>query len=176
MNSRLEIQVFDNSSKNLIGSVTLNLNDYKDQKKKEEILSLKSISGKEEGKIRIRLRVMWSKIEFFQSQINFADSKLKMAANEMKEVAKYLVLLEEPFGLILYGEIENIMMNDVLEVPKEKEEILNKQRMSINPTMFETRTGNNTFQDRIDNVIKGTFSKLIFIQKRMLNGAMYQKY
>lgn len=106
---------------------------------------------------------MWSKIEFFQSQINFAETKLKMAAKEMQEVAKYLSLLNEPFGLILYGEIENIMANDVLEVPKEKEEILNKQRMSINPAMFDTKTGNNTFQDRIDNVLKGTFSKYIFI-------------
>ncbi len=51
------------------------------------------------------------------------------------------------------------MSNDVLEVPKEKEEILNKQRMSINPAMFETKTGNNTFQDKLDSVIKGTFSK-----------------
>lgn len=122
------------------------------------------MSGSEDmGELRVRIRVLWSKLHYFQSQIIIAEDKLSMANKESDEVARYLNLLDQPFGLITYGEIENIMNNDILEVPKEKEEIVQKQRMSILPQSGLTnKLTSNTYADKIDQALRGTLSKIFF--------------
>jgi len=84
-----------------------------------------------------------------------------MAHNESEQVSKFLKLLDEPFGIITYGLIEDIVANDILEVPKEKEEIVPKLRMSVLPTAMKESRLTNTAADRIDNAFRGTFSKLL---------------
>ena len=76
-----------------------------------------------------------------------------MALKEKKEILRYLALLEEPFGIITYGEIYNILDNDVLETPKEKENLIeNPKRLSTLPRTSINFKQNNKrlFSDRFN--------------------------
>lgn len=157
----MEIKVCDKTTKEVIGVAYLKLKDYRDQVKREELLKLKAPSSSEQmGEIRIRVRVLWSKLEYFKAQIKIAEEKLDSAQRESQEVSKYLNLLDQPFGIITYGEIDNIFSNDILEIPKEKQEILQKQRMSVLPQRSTPGNPNTTtYADKLDQALRGTFSK-----------------
>lgn len=161
MESTAEIKVCDKTSKEVIGVCYIKLKDYKDQVKTEEIIDLKQTSGSQiAGKLRIRIRVLWSKLTYFQNQIVVAEEKLQMAHNESNQITKYLNLLDEPFGIITYGLIEDIISNDILEVPKEKEEIVQKQRLSVLPTSINVNKSKaSDVAEKIDMAFRGTFSK-----------------
>lgn len=158
-----EIKVLDYTTKEVIGVSQIRLKDFKDQNKTEIGLTLKPLSGPEEmGELRVRVKVSWSKLQYSQSKIVYCDEKIELAEKEIEEVGKYLNLLDQPFGIITYGEIENILANDVLEVPKDKEEILQKQRMSVLPqSSVNFSSKQNTIADKIDQAFRGTLSKEI---------------
>lgn len=124
------------------------------------------MSGPEEmGEIRLRVKASWSKLEYFSNKIEQCNEKLEIAEKETEDVSKYLNLLDQPFGIITYGEIENILNNDVLEVPKDKEEILQKQRMSVLPqsSLNFSASKQNSMADKIDQAFRGTLSKYLYI-------------
>ena len=159
----MEIKVCDNVTKEILGVTNLKLKDFKDQQKLEKVYSLKPTTGPENmGDLRIRIRVLWSKLLFFQSSIIVAEEKLKMAHKETEDLNRFLKLLDEPFGIVIHGEINNIIDNDVLEVPKDKEEIVEKKRMSVLPqaSTFQKNPNAVSFADTIDMAVSGTFSKL----------------
>jgi hypothetical protein len=116
------------------------------------------------GWLRMRVRVLWSKLNYFQQQILVAENKLDMANHESSIIGNHLKLLNEPFGIIIYGEIENIMDEDILEMPKEKEEMVVKQRKSILPSSRNIIKVNNnhslaSYADKLDSAVRLTFSK-----------------
>lgn len=159
LESTAELKVIDKASNSILGVAHIKLKDYKNQVKVEKVLRLKpeTPSDGNFGTIRIRIRVLWSKLKYFQDQMLVAEDKLEMANKESDEVARYLNLLDEPFGVIIFGEIENIMANEILEVPKDKEEILEKQRMSVLPHGRVSKVG-TSFGDRFDSTLKKTFN------------------
>lgn len=160
----MEIKVCDKTTKEIIGVAYIKLKDYRDQVKREELIKLKAQSNPDQmGEIRIRVRVLWSKLDYFRTQIKLADEKLESAQRESQQVIRYLNLLDQPFGIITYGEIDNIFANDILEIPKEKQEILQKQRMSILPqSSVAGKQTSSTYADRLDIALRGTFSKIVF--------------
>lgn len=165
LDSTAEIKICDKTTKDVIGVCYVKLRDYQDQIKTEKVFDLKPLSGPEfMGSLRLRIRVLWSKLNFFNSQIVNAEEKLEMANKESQEVSQYLNLLNEPFGIITYGQIENIMENDILEPPKEKEEIVHKQRMSILPQAQRANlTNKDSFANKIDQAFRGTLSMPYFL-------------
>lgn len=84
-----------------------------------------------------------------------------MALREKKELIRYLQLLDEPFGLIVFGEINNMIDNDILDVPREKEELIEKKRMSILPRTSLTYKNNisKSFAEKIEQTLGNTLSK-----------------
>jgi hypothetical protein len=155
----MEIKVCDKTTKETIGVAYVKLKDYRDQVKREEVLKLKAPSSIDQmGEIRVRIRVLWSKLDYFRAQIKIADEKLNSANRESQQVANYLNLLDQPFGIVTYGEMDNIFSNDILEIPKEKQEILQKQRMSVLPQTISTGK-QTTYADKLDQALRGTFSK-----------------
>ena len=165
LDNTMEIKVYDNTTKEIIGVSYIKLKDYRDQVKREEVLKLKAASSSDQmGEIRIRIRILWSRLEYFKAQIKIADEKLDSANKESQEVSKYLNLLDQPFGIIIYGEIDNIFTNDILEIPKEKQEILQKQRMSVLPVSITTGKQNTaSYADKLDQALRGTFSKIVLL-------------
>ncbi len=158
----LELRVIDKITKDVIGVARLNIKDFSDQNLTEKTMMLKPMSGSENmGEIRIRLRVFWSKLRYFKGKIQECEDKIEQAKKESSEVNQYLKLLDEPFGLIIYGQINNLKDEDVLEVPKEKEGIMDKARLSVMPTQNKSIQSN--LATKLDTIIGGTLSKLYYI-------------
>lgn len=159
----LEIRIIDKISKDIIGVCRLNLKEFKDQSLVEKTLPLKAMSGPEVmGEIRIRIRVYWSKLNYFQEKIIDCEEKIDQAGKEAIEVKQYLKLIDEPFGLIIYGQINNLKDEDILETPKEKEGIIDKARLSVHPTQSNVHKSlQMNFANRIDQAFRGTLSKFI---------------
>jgi hypothetical protein len=112
------------------------------------------------GELRIRIKLLWSKLKYYQYKIQEAEDKISSAKKEITEVQGYMKLLDEPFGLIIYGQITNLRDDDVLEPPNDKEKIMDKKRLSVHPTSSNpNRTLNSNFANKIDQAFRGTLSK-----------------
>lgn len=149
----------------MLGYVLIPLKDYKDQNKVDKYFQLRTSNTPDElGSIRMRVRVFWSKLQYYKSQIDLCDEKIENAKNESQNVQGYLELLDRPFGLIVYGQINNIRDEDLLEPPKEKEDIVDKKRMSVLPNQLQNRgIGPTSFANKIDQALKGTLSKFVYL-------------
>lgn len=160
LKSNALIQIFDKITNTSLGTIEIKLKDFTHQHRVEKLLPLKNSIGT----IRLRVRLFWSKLTFFQKEIINAEEKLQMATKEKRDLMRYLQVLDEPFGIIVYGEVNNIIDNDILEVPKEKEEIIEKQRLSVLPRASVTGKPrlSRSFIDRIDNTLGSTFSKSLY--------------
>lgn len=159
----LEMKVVDKSTTDIIGRCFISLKEFKDQERVEKFCTLKALSGPEEmGELRIRIRVFWSKLNYFQNKIQEADDKIESAKKEISEVLGYMNLLDKPFGLIIYGQINNLKDEDILETPGDKEKFAEKKRLSVLPTQGNSnRALNPNFANKIDHAIRGTLSKCI---------------
>lgn len=155
--------MIDTLTKDLLGEVFISLKDYQHQNKIDKHFPLKGPSTPWElGSIRMRIRVFWSKLQYYQTQIEICEEKIENAKRESINVQGYLDLLEKPFGLIIYGQVNNLRDEDLLELPKDKEEIVDKKRMSILPNQLQNRSIVPSFANKIDQAFKGTLSKFSY--------------
>ncbi len=109
-----------------------------------------------DGYFRIRIRVFWSKLKFFQDQLISAEEKLSDAIGEKNSLNRYLDLIEVPFGIIINGEISNIIDDDICTTPREKEEIVEKKRMTILPMASSTNHLSKSFAGKFEGTINKT--------------------
>lgn len=92
------------------GMVTIPLRALEHQQRSDEIYKLKDRDGNEEkGEIRLKLHYIWSKYVYYQDLVSRMEQKIEKFQSEMELVNKYVEMLEEPFGLLLFGEIEDLM-------------------------------------------------------------------
>ena len=153
------IKVIDEVSGELLGFYEVELGKFSDQIKVEKVVLLKNSPGS----LRIRVQVLWSKLQHFQSQLLVAEEKLNMAIQEKKALQSYLEYIDEGFGIIIRGLIPSIMDNDVLNIPKEKEEIVDKKRMSVLPrASIQPRIFNTSFAEKIDQTVGSALSNILF--------------
>lgn len=176
---KVEVRVIDALTKDVLGLVLIPLKEYHHQNKIDKYFQLKSMNtpGGELGSIRMRVRVFWSKLQYYQNQIEMCDDKIENAKKDSVNVQGYLDLLEKPFGLIVYGQVNNIRDEDLLEPPKDKEEIVDKKRMSVLPNQRINSGVVPSFANKIDQAFKGTLSKNIIInsKKLMFSGQEFRR-
>lgn len=160
LESLLEIRVVDKISNDVIGVCRLSLKEFLDQSLFEKTINLNPSSGSEfMGELRIRIRVFWSKLKYFKEKLMESEEKIESAKKEQRTVQGYLDIIEnKPFGLIVLGQIINLRDEDVLEEPKEKEEIMDKARLSIMPSHSQIKTNSN-IANKIDKIVGGTLKK-----------------
>lgn len=110
----IEVMVRDRS--NIIGKKSILLKQFKDQTKIEEIYSLFNEEGKEFGKLIIKGHLLWSLYAFHKTIFDKAVMRIAEFENELEMLQKYCSLIENPFGILLCGEIENILTNKLHEI------------------------------------------------------------
>ena len=162
MESIIEIKLIDKKSKDIIGANYLVAKEFKDQEKVEKTIVLKPLSGNEiMGELKLRVRIFWSKLQYYNNKIAESEEKIEMAIKDINEVKEYLRLIEEPFGLIIYGQISHLRDEDILDPPRDRDLILEKKRLSLMPSQSFNSKRNPSLANKIDVVIKSTFSKLL---------------
>ena len=113
----LVIEVYDKDevgTDDFEGMVQIPLRELESQFKYEEWYSLTERDGSPTiGKIHLRLHFIWSKFLYYQDLKSRIDKKLEKVKELIENLNKYFELFEQPFGLIRYGEIENLFDNNI---------------------------------------------------------------
>lgn len=179
----MKIDIINKYSNKLIGTTSLSLSDFLDQQKTEKLLYLKPAfdlklsQSKDLNKstfsdlgidmnnmiISVRVRFFWSKKNFFISQIDSTQEILKDNEKEFEYLNKLMSKLKSPFSLVIYGYLDEIKENDLLEIPKAKEDILEKKRLTILPKKYISNPiiANNkcfTYANNIDRAVSRTIN------------------
>jgi len=92
-----------------------------DQQKYEGWYFLNNMDGEETTvQIRLRIQFIWSRYLYFHEKCEKAKLNLERLNADIQEINKYLDLFNKPYGLILYGEILEVLNRKVFD---EKDEL-----------------------------------------------------
>ena len=121
---------------------------------------LSTSSGRtEEGQIRLRLQLIWSKFIYYQNLVKISEEKIDKIRNELTELDKYFELFNTPFGILLYCEIDQNAIKKMWG--EETEDYGPRATMTTSlPNLgpFNTNLRNtNILASTVGNVIRGTF-------------------
>lgn len=198
-NSILHLEIQDKSTQSKIGHTQIPLSELLDQQKIEKVLYLKpsfSINNPSQDHqtyqttkqnsliemgidpmnmiLSLRLRFFWSKLTFFKNQIEATEEQIEQNTREMEAMQSLLNKLTSPFALVVYGYLDDIKENDLLELPKAKEDILEKKRLTILPKNYQTsiNQGQNLYgmYNNGDSIGKKCFMYSGSIDKAMCKG------
>ena len=161
LNSILNIEV---KSKNTsfggditIGFIIIPMTELKDQEQSDSFYDLQDASGNMiDGRIRMIMQLVWSRYNYFQKKEIKTEKQLKILGKDIEEINKYLNLVEKPFGIILYGEVINLLENKLLYKSESLEQYSEYTRKSV----YATRDANPlavSLADKFENAIIGTF-------------------
>lgn len=120
--------------------------------------------------LSVRLRFFWSKKTFFQNQLKYINETLEGNHKELEFLDVLQSKLKSPFSLVINGYLDIIKDNDLLDMPKGKEDIIEKKRLTVFPKkQIEIKERNNCllYANKIDKAINSAFSKyFIYINNR----------
>ena len=171
MTSSLKLEIYDKDIGQvdvIQGSVIIQLKSLENQLLVDKWFNLGTSTGTtEEGQIRLRLQLIWSKFNYYQSLVHNADEKMNKIKNEIDVLNKYLDLFEKPFGILLYVEIDLEM---VRKMWGEETEQYNPQLTSTSLPKIVNLNGtvrSSIIATTLGNVIRGTFlSNPIFYKEK----------
>lgn len=195
--SVIYIRVIDSGNDNCIGYCVLGIADFLDQARTEKIVNLKAevknlknnfstagtISGdpfEEKASpyqssfidstsmiLSLRIRFFWSKKNYFDSQIENTREILQKTENDLIYINKLSARLKSPFSLVIYGYLDEIKENELLDYPKAKEEILEKKRLTVLPKQYQ-KVGQATpcvkYGCKIDQQVSKSISKINIVK------------
>ena len=162
----LEVQVWDHGrfgGEDMHGSVKIPLRDLENQMKTEREFDLYAKDGSS-GSIRLKLHFLYSKYKYFSDNYLKTEGQILRLQEDINELNRYYDLFSKPFGILLFGEINMILEKRILERSEDIESYAASSRRSVymSPNMPKFNKG---LAFKLESVIKGTFSKLIIINK-----------
>ena len=100
----------------LLGYATIDLNSMNDQKKISRWFKL-LLNGKEgeNGEIYMRLQYIYSLKRYYEDKIQETQRNIQIVQSALPYIDTVLQKVEEPFGIIIAGEIDNLLNNNNLE-------------------------------------------------------------
>lgn len=154
----IKIEVHDQTmmGSKLLGSVSVNLNDLKDQEKKTGWfdLSLDGTSGNQ-GSIRLKLQCILSFVEYYTSKINQFQQAINFLSQNLEVLEYFVEKTESPFGIIFCGELDRIFKENILG---QTDQILTQFEENRKKKDAEYRKERGSaFGEKVEMVIKETF-------------------
>lgn len=167
----LKLDVFDKDtfgSDELEGILRISLKELDSQEKVEDEFNLYKEDGSiEKGRLRLKLHLVWSRYEYFSnlnSRTEFAISQLRQELGNIEAIIKSF---EQPFGLILSGEISNMVNQNIIT----KENLVEKKKLSV---AYGSNMSRGDFATSLGNMISGTFSDKFIKIQLLLSGVRLQ--
>jgi hypothetical protein len=161
-NSMLRVEVFSKrkfGGDDFIGGTTIGLKSLEDQQKVDKWFKLSSGEGAndENGQVRLRLQFVWSKFKFFEENYQKTVHQIETLEEDFKEINRLLDIVNRPFGLLVYGEINNILEKRILERADEIGHYLASSRKSVYASPRFTHHAKHGITERVENVFRATF-------------------
>ena len=131
----LRVELYENTDleNQLIGYVDIDLVLLEHQQKTEIWYALKLNNDIDEqfGSIHLRLRYIYNWNKYYNDLIAKTQLQIKRLNEDIIELNKYIQLFNEPFGIILAGEINSIIEKRVFEKSEDILEYITSERKSI---------------------------------------------
>ena len=131
----LRVELYENTDleNQLIGYVDIDLVLLEHQQKTEiwYALKLNNDIDEEFGSIHLRLRYIYNWNKYYNDLIAKTQLQIKRLNEDIVELNKYIQLFNEPFGIILAGEINSIIEKRVFEKSEDILEYITSERKSI---------------------------------------------
>lgn len=114
LDQTIEITIRDQSA--ILGTVMIPLRTFENQTKIEEIFSISNKDCSEFGKLIIKGQLLWSSYVLHKNNYDKILTRISELENELGLLEKYCSLIENPFGILLCGEIEEILTTKLHEI------------------------------------------------------------
>ena len=154
--SALAIEVFDQTmvGSELIGKLNISLNDLRDQEKKTAWfnLNLDNTPGNQ-GSIRLKLQCILSFVSYYTEKINQLQKEKDFLTKNLETLQYYVEKMDQPFGIIYCGEIDQILKQNLLKQTDALLEQLESSRQKI----YAYRKDNDVaLSMKVENIFKST--------------------
>ena len=154
--SALAIEVFDQTivGSELIGKLNISLNDLRDQEKKTAWfnLNLDNTPGNQ-GSIRLKLQCILSFVSYYTEKINQLQKEKDFLTKNLETLQYYVEKMDQPFGIIYCGEIDQILKQNLLK----KTDALLEQLESSRHKIYAYRKDNDVaLSMKVENIFKST--------------------
>ena len=154
--SALAIEVFDQTivGSELIGKLNISLNDLRDQEKKTAWfnLNLDNTPGNQ-GSIRLKLQCILSFVSYYTEKINQLQKGKDFLTQNLETLQYYVEKMDQPFGIIYCGEIDQILKQNLLK----KTDALLEQLESSRHKIYAYRKDNDVaLSMKVENIFKST--------------------
>ena len=154
--SALAIEVFDQTmvGSELIGKLNISLNDLRDQEKKTAWfnLNLDNTSGNQ-GSIRLKLQCILSFVSYYTEKINQLQKEKDFLTQNLETLQYYVEKMDQPFGIIYCGEIDQILKQNLL---KQTDALLEQLESSRHKIYAYRKDNDVALSMKVENIFKST--------------------
>ena len=154
--SVLAIEVFDQTmvGSQLIGKLNISLNDLRDQEKKTAWfnLNLDSTPGNQ-GSIRLKLQCILSFVSYYTENINQLQKEKDFLTQNLETLQYYVEKMDQPFGIIYCGEIDQILKQNLL---KQTDALLDQLESSRQKFYAYRKDNDVALSMKVENIFKST--------------------
>ena len=154
--SALAIEVFDQTmvGSELIGKLNISLNDLKDQEKKTAWfnLNLDNTPGNQ-GSIRLKLQCILSFVSYYTEKINQLQKEKDFLTKNLETLQYYVEKMDQPFGIIYCGEIDQILKQNLL---KQTDALLEQLESSRHKIYAYRKDNDVALSMKVENIFKST--------------------
>lgn len=152
----LTIEVYDQTmmGSTIIGKLNISLNDLKDQEKKTAWFNLNlETTPANQGSIRLKLQCIMSFVSYYTEKINQSQKEKDFLTQNLETLEYYVDKMNQPFGIIYCGEIDQILKQNLLKQTDTLLEQLESNRQKI----YAYRKDNDgPIAVRVENILKVT--------------------
>ena len=152
----LTIEVYDQTmmGSTIIGKLNISLNDLKDQEKKTAWFNLNlETTPENKGSIRLKLQCIMSFVSYYTEKINQSQKEKDFLTQNLETLEYYVDKMNQPFGIIYCGEIDQILKQNLLKQTDTLLEQLESNRQKI----YAYRKDNDgPIAVRVENILKVT--------------------
>ena len=156
LESALAIEVFDQTmvGSQLIGKLNISLNDLRDQEKKTAWfnLNLDNTPGNQ-GSIRLKLQCILSFVSYYTEKINQLQKEKDFLTQNLETLQYYVEKMDQPFGIIYCGEIDQILKHNLL---KQTDALLDQLESSRQKIYAYRKDNDVALSMKVENIFKST--------------------
>lgn len=152
----LQIEVFDQTmvGSQTIGKLNISLNDLRDQEKKAAWfnINLDNTPGNQ-GSIRLKLQCILSFVSYYTEKINQLQKEKDFLNTNLETLQYYVDKMDQPFGIIYCGEIDQILKQNLL---KQTDALLDQLESSRQKIYAYRKDNDVALSMKVENIFKTT--------------------
>lgn len=129
----LKVEVFDNTllGKKSLGSLSIDLSDLMDQKKKIQWYDLFNSNFKNCGKIFLKIQCIINFRHYYEGEIEMANKEMEIIQNAFSLTNDLVEKMNTPFGILFIDNLDSLINNQQFKQVDDLIKILEKNKESI---------------------------------------------